>query len=98
MRLYLSHPTIFLKHFSSKYAHDQQIGGVMSSTIEIHSHKNMTAEQILEEIRYPLENLEMFLQAMTKMKIDTVLDDKEFTAIINTLHHQVNQISKAVQA
>lgn len=58
----------------------------------------MTAEQILEEIRYPLENLEMFLQAMTKMKIDIALDDKEFTAIINTLHQQVNQISKAVQA
>ncbi|MFA3296582.1 hypothetical protein KWF66_06970 [Acinetobacter baumannii] len=69
----------------------------MSSTLDIHSHKNMTAEQILEEIRYPLENLEMFLQAMTKMKIDIALDDKEFTAIINTLHQQVNQISKAVQ-
>ncbi|KOR16096.1 hypothetical protein ABW55_05455 [Acinetobacter sp. C15] len=70
----------------------------MHSTLEINSHNNMTAEQILEEIRYPLENLEMFLQAMTKMKIDIALDDKEFTAIINTLHQQVNQISKAVQA
>lgn len=57
----------------------------------------MTAEQILEEIRYPIENLELFLRAMTKMKIDIPLNDQEFTSIINTLHHQVCEISKAVQ-
>ncbi len=58
----------------------------------------MTAEQILEEIRFPIENLELFLQAMTRMKLDNALEEKEFTAIINTLHHQVVQIAKAVQA
>lgn len=57
----------------------------------------MTAEQILEEIRFPIENLELFLQAMTRMKLDNALEEKEFTAIINTLHHQVVQIAKAVQ-
>ncbi|MGQ9372759.1 hypothetical protein ACUM6W_02745 [Acinetobacter tandoii] len=69
----------------------------MHSTIEINSHKDMTAEEILEEIQYPLENLEHFLYAMTKMKIDDTLKDEEFTAIINTLHYQVEQISKAVR-
>lgn len=57
----------------------------------------MTAEEKLEEIRFPIENLELFLQAMTKMKLDDALKEKEFTAIINTLHHQVVQIAKAVQ-
>lgn len=70
----------------------------MHSTLEINSHKEMTAEQILEEIRFPIENLELFLQAMTRMKLDNALEEKEFTAIINTLHHQVVQIAKAVQA
>ncbi|MBU3120828.1 hypothetical protein OK024_03170 [Acinetobacter sp. UGAL515B_02] len=70
----------------------------MHSTLEINSHKDMTAEQILEEIRFPIENLELFLQAMTRMKLDNALEEKEFTAIINTLHHQVVQIAKAVQA
>ncbi|MBJ8475361.1 hypothetical protein [Acinetobacter bereziniae] len=70
----------------------------MNSTIEINSHKDMTAEQVLDEIRYPIENLELFLLAMTKMKIDIPLSDQEFTSIINTLHHQVSQIAKAVQA
>lgn len=69
----------------------------MHSTLEINSHKDMTAEQILEEIRFPIENLELFLQAMTRMKLDNTLEEKEFTAIINTLHHQVVQIAKAVQ-
>ncbi|MEI2511990.1 hypothetical protein [Acinetobacter soli] len=70
----------------------------MHSTLEINSHNNMTAEEKLEEIRFPIENLELFLQAMTKMKLDDALKEKEFTAIINTLHHQVVQIAKAVQA
>lgn len=70
----------------------------MHSTLEINSHKDMTAEQKLEEIRFPIENLELFLQAMTRMKLDNALEEKEFTAIINTLHHQVVQIAKAVQA
>lgn len=58
----------------------------------------MTAEEKLEEIRFPIENLELFLQAMTKMKLDDALKEKEFSAIINMLHHQVVQIAKAVQA
>lgn len=70
----------------------------MHSTLDINSHKAMTAEQILEEIEHPLENLERFLHAMTKMKVDDCLKDEEFTAIINTIHYQVAQISKAVHA
>lgn len=57
----------------------------------------MTAEEILEEIEFPLENLENLLFAMTKMKVDDHLNEKEFSAIINTLHHQVRNISRAVQ-
>lgn len=56
----------------------------------------MTAEQILEEIEYPLENLERFLHLMTKMQLDGKLEEKEFTALINTIHYQVVQISKTV--
>lgn len=43
----------------------------------------MTAEEILEEIEYPLENLENFLLAMTKMKVVERLEEKEFSAIIH---------------
>lgn len=68
----------------------------MYSTLEINSHKKMTAEQILEEIEHPLENLERFLHLMTKMQLDGKLEEKEFTALINTIHYQVAQISKAV--
>lgn len=69
----------------------------MHSTIEINSHKDMIAEQILEEIKYPIENLELFLYALTKMKVDDFLNDQKFTAIINTIHHQVVQITQAVK-
>ena len=68
----------------------------MHSTLEINSHKKMTAEQILEEIEYPLENLERFLHLITKMQLDGKLEEKEFTALINTIHYQVAHISKAV--
>lgn len=69
----------------------------MHSTIEVNSHKDMTAEQILEEIQYPLENLELTLSALTKMHLDHPLTGEELTALFNTLHYQVERISKAVQ-
>lgn len=69
----------------------------MHSTIEINSHKDMTAEQILEEIQFPLENLELTLSALTKMHLDHPLTGEELTALFNTLHYQVERISKAVQ-
>lgn len=69
----------------------------MHSTIEINSHKDMTAEQILEEIQFPLENLELTLSALTKMHLDHPLTGEELTALFNTLHFQVERISKAVQ-
>lgn len=69
----------------------------MHSTIEINSHKDMTAEQILEEIQYPLENLELTLSALTKMHLDHPLTGEELTALFNTLHYQVERISKAVR-
>jgi len=69
----------------------------MHSTIEINSHKDMTAEQILEEIQYPLENLELTLSALTKMHLDHPLTGEELTALFNTLHYQVERISKAVK-
>lgn len=73
-------------------------GGKMSSTIQINSTKNMTAEQKLDEIRYPLENLELTLSALTKMHLDHPLTGDELTALLNTIHYQVNQIAKAIHA
>ena len=35
--------------------------GEMHSTLDVKSHKKMTAEEILEEIEYPLENLQNLL-------------------------------------
>ncbi|MNV94141.1 hypothetical protein D3C71_1889120 [compost metagenome] len=57
----------------------------------------MTAEQILEEVKFPIENLELMLSALTKMHLDYPLTGEELTALFNTLHYQVAQISKAVQ-
>ncbi|MCZ3295552.1 hypothetical protein NYZ65_06260 [Acinetobacter baumannii] len=59
----------------------------MHSTLDVKSHKKMTAEEILEEIEYPLENLQNLLFAFSKMKVDDGLKEQEFSAIINTLHH-----------
>ena len=70
----------------------------MHSTLDINSQRKMSAEEILEEIEFPLENLESFLFAMTKMKVDDRLNEKEFSALINTIHFQVRNISRAVQA
>lgn len=69
----------------------------MSSTIQINSTKNMTAEQKLDEISYPIENLELFLKSLTKMTVDDYLDDDDFTSIINIIHHQVVEINKAIK-
>lgn len=96
MRHALSHNSTHFGKNLTKYACYQSTGGEMHSTLEIKSHKKMTAEEILEEIEYPLENLENFLLAMTKMKVVERLEEKEFSAIINTLHYQVSNIKRAV--
>ncbi len=70
----------------------------MHSTLGVKSQKKMTAEEILEEIEYPLENLQNLLFAFSKMKVDDGLKEQEFSAIINTLHHQVVNINRAVHA
>ncbi|HIC8322432.1 TPA: hypothetical protein ACW7OH_000264 [Acinetobacter baumannii] len=70
----------------------------MHSTLDVKSHKKMMAEEILEEIEYPLENLQNLLFAFSKMKVDDGLKEQEFSAIINTLHHQVVNINRAVHA
>ncbi|MDC5208315.1 hypothetical protein [Acinetobacter baumannii] len=70
----------------------------MHSTLDVKSHKKMTAEEILEEIEYPLENLQNLLFAFSKMKVDDGLKEQEFSAIINTLHQQVVNINRAVHA
>lgn len=69
----------------------------MPSTICLNNRPNMTAEQRIEEIKYPLENLENFLMMLSKMKIDDPLSDQEFTSLINTLHQQICQINTVVQ-
>lgn len=72
--------------------------GEMHSTLDINSNKKITAEEILEEIEYPLENLQNLLFAFSKMKVDDGLKEQEFSSIINTLHHQVVNINRAVHA
>lgn len=56
----------------------------------------MTAEQILEEIRFPIENLKLTLSALTKMDLDHPLTGDELTALLNTIHYQVMHITKAI--
>lgn len=69
----------------------------MESVLDINMQPNMTAEQKLTQIQYPVENLQFMLSALTKMHLDHPLTGEELTALFNTLHYQVAQISKAVQ-
>lgn len=56
----------------------------------------MTAEEILDEIRFPIQNLEQTLSALTKLSIQHEITSEELNALLNTLHHQVVQIAKAI--
>ena len=56
----------------------------------------MTAEQIIDEIRNPIENLELTLSALTKMQMDHPLTSDELAALLITIHHQVSKISNAI--
>lgn len=58
----------------------------------------MTAEQILEEIQFPIENLELMLSALTKMDLDHPITGDELTALFNTIHFQVMLITKAIKS
>ena len=70
----------------------------MRSTLEINSHKNMTAEQILEQIQFPIENLELMLSALTKMDLNHPITGDELTALFNTIHYQVMLVTKAIKS
>ncbi|RFF22774.1 hypothetical protein [Acinetobacter sp. JW] len=69
----------------------------MKSVIDINVALNMTAEQKLEEISYPVENLQLMLSALTKMHLDHPLSGDELTALLNTLHKQVLDIQRAIK-
>ena len=68
----------------------------MNSILDINNHNTMTAEEILDEIRFPIKNLEQTLSALTKLSIQHEITSEELNALLNTLHHQVVQISKAI--
>lgn len=68
----------------------------MYSTIKINCCKDMTAEQKLEEIQFPVENLKHFLSMMSKMHMDFPVSGDEFTALMNTLHYQVSEIDRVI--
>lgn len=68
----------------------------MYSTIAIHWHDRMTAEQKLEQIQFPIENLKHLLSMMTKMHMDVPVSGEEFTALMNTLHYQVSEIDRVI--
>ena len=68
----------------------------MNSILDINSHNTMTAEEILGEIRFQIQNLEQTLSALTKLSIQHEITSEELKALLNTLHHQVVQIAKAI--
>ena len=68
----------------------------MNSILDINSHNTMTAEEILVEIRFTIQNLEQTLSALTKLSIQHEITSEELKALLNTLHHQVVQIAKAI--
>lgn len=68
----------------------------MNSILDINNHNTMTAEEILDEIRFPIKNLEQTLSALTKLSIQHEITSEELNALLNTLHHQVVQIAKAI--
>ncbi|OUY08730.1 hypothetical protein [Acinetobacter populi] len=67
----------------------------MSSTIQIQLRPNMTAEQKLEQIQYPVETLKYALSAFTK--ISEGLTPNEHTALFNLLHHQICEIDQVLK-
>lgn len=69
----------------------------MKSVIDINVALNMTAEQKLDEISYPVENLQLMLSALTKMHLDHPLSGDELTALLNILHKQVLDIQRAIK-
>jgi hypothetical protein len=68
----------------------------MNSILDINSHNTMTAEEILDEIRFPIKNLEQTLSVLTKLSIQHEITSEELKALLKTLHHQVVQIAKAI--
>ncbi len=70
----------------------------MKSVIDIQIKADMTAEEKLEQIAYPVENLQLMLSALTKMHIDHSLSGDELTALFNTLHKQVLDIQRALKS
>lgn len=69
----------------------------MESVLDINMQPNMTAEQKLTQIQYPVENLQFMLSALTKMHLDHPLTGEELTALFNTLHKQVLDIQRAIK-
>lgn len=70
----------------------------MVSTIDINSNSNMSAQEKLEQIQYPVENLQLTLSTLTKMSLDVSLTAEELTALLTTLHKQVVDIQRAIEA
>lgn len=70
----------------------------MVSTIDINSNSNMSAQEKLEEIQHPVENLQLTLSTLTKMSLDVSLTAEELTALLTTLHKQVVDIQRFIEA
>lgn len=70
----------------------------MVSTIDINSNSNMSAQEKLEQIQHPVENLQLTLSTLTKMSLDVSLTAEELTALLTTLHKQVVDIQRAIEA
>lgn len=68
----------------------------MKSVIDIQIKADMTAEEKLEQIAYPVENLQLMLSALTKMHLDHPLLGDELTALLNILHKQVLDIQRSI--
>ena len=68
----------------------------MKSVIDIQIKADMTAEEKLEQIAYPVENLQLMLSALTKMHLDHPLPGDELTALLNILHKQLLDIQRSI--
>lgn len=68
----------------------------MYSLIDLNCAQKNDAQQKLDDIQKPVENLQLTLSALTKMGLDFPLESDELAAIFITLHKQIIDIQRAI--
>lgn len=67
------------------------------SLIDIQQGNDMSAEQKLQQIQKPVENLQLTLSLLTKMELDSTANPEELAAIFISLHKQALEIQRTIQ-